>query len=296
MLYVNSISTKNIFLKESDIGMKQYLTLHHFQLLTPKNLINPSIAGKQTSKEGKREGGGGKEEKGGREEREREGLMWGGFTNTQQVLFPNQEEPHHRRTAAAPPAQSPQLCCLLGWERGGWGHPHQIPPPPPQNPTRKHSEEIEAQKSQGSPFRPSFLKQTWARANLIPLRKCVLEAPPCFWAHCHLSKGKQEDGDYKPLPVSGGLLPTTWTMPLVLDCPSGSRAKWRVCTMTQPHPWSDRNAKQSGCQKKHHPWTGEAGVTPSRIHCFFSHLLGWMFFLGFLACSGVPLPQEHYRD
>ena len=76
MLYVNYISTKNIFLKESDIGMKQYLTLHHFQLLTPKNLINPSIAGKQISKEGKREG-----------------LMWGGFTNTQQVLFPNQEEP-----------------------------------------------------------------------------------------------------------------------------------------------------------------------------------------------------------
>jgi len=47
--------------------------------VTPKNLINPSIAGRQISKEEKREGGGGKER--GRGKRERRG----GFTNTQQV-------------------------------------------------------------------------------------------------------------------------------------------------------------------------------------------------------------------
>lgn len=102
--------------------MKQYLTLHHFQLVTPKNLINPSIAGKQISKEGKREGGGGKEEKGGREEREREGLNVGGFTNTQQVLFPNRRgavSPTTVAAAAAPPAQCPQLSSLLRRERGG---------------------------------------------------------------------------------------------------------------------------------------------------------------------------------
>lgn len=65
--------------------------------------------------------------------------------------------------------------------------------------------------------------------------------------------------------------------------------------MTQPHPLTDRNAEQLRRHKKHILGAGEAGVTSSRTHCFCCHSLGFMFFPGLLARSGVHLTEEHYR-
>ena len=152
--------------------------------------------------------------------------------------------------AAASPAPSAQLCSLLGWKRGGMRAPSQIRHPRPKTQQENAQKKWNLKGAKGSPSCPSFLKQTWVWSNVIPLWKCVPGAPPRFWAHCYLPKGKPEGGDHKPLPVRGGLLPPIWTMRLVLVV--GSGAKWLVCT-TQPHPWRDRNAKQSVCQKKQHP-------------------------------------------
>jgi len=61
--------------------------------------------------------------------------------------------------AAASPAPSAQLCSLLGWKRGGMRAPSPDTPSPPQNSTRKRSEEMKPERSQGQPFLP-FVSQT----------------------------------------------------------------------------------------------------------------------------------------
>lgn len=144
--------------------MKHILLFITFSFCDTKNFINPSIAGKQISKEGKREEGGGKErERGKRERRDK----WGWFTNTQQVpifstdLTASDQQGNMSPTtvgtaaAAAPPAPSAQLCSLLEWERGGM----RVPSPDTPSPLKLNKKTLrrnETQRSQGQPFLPRF--------------------------------------------------------------------------------------------------------------------------------------------